>query len=347
MPELRRDPILGRWVIIATERAKRPHDFAKPEQQPPDNPEECPFCEGHEHMTPPEIYAIRENGSEKDKPGWSVRVVPSITPLLRVEGDIGRKGWGIYDIMNAIGAHEVIIETPQHITHLAHLPEEQIAKVIGVYVYRSKDLEGDPRIKYVMIYKNYGQEAGGGHIRHAKAFLIATPVTPKRVKEELEGAKLYFEYKDRCIFCDIIRQERESGERLILENDSFIAIAPFASRFPFEPWILPKRHCCDFYKITEGEIMDLAKMLKEVLTRLEVLLNDPPFNFIIHTSPFRKKTKPGYWKTIEEDYHWHIEIMPRITRVAGFEWGSGFYINPTPPEEAAKYMREGDERGVV
>lgn len=344
MPELRRDPIIGRWVIIATERAKRPDAFGNPSSSETNQAQECPFCEGQEEMTPPEIFALREKGSQKDAPGWSVRVVPSIAPLLRVEGELGRKGWGIYDIMNPIGAHEIIIETPQHLTHFGQLSLSQIENVIKVYVERSLDLSNDPRIKYVMLYKNYGREAGGGHLLHTKSFLIATPVTPKRVKEELAGAKFYFEYKDRCIFCDIIRQEKEVGERMIEENQAFLAIAPFASRFPFETWILPKRHECDFDKIRPEEISHLASILKDIMNLFEVNLQDPPFNFIIHTAPFRKNRNPNYWKTIEEDFHWHIEIMPRLTRVAGFEWGSGFFINPLPPEEAAKFIREKLEK---
>jgi len=342
MPELRRDPIIGRWVIIATERAKRPHDFSKTTESVVDNPDECPFCEGHEHMTPPEIFAIRDTHTSSNKSGWKVRVVPSIAPLLRVEGDLGRRGWGIYDVMNAIGAHEVIVESPEHITHFGKLSAQQIQLVIQTYIQRMSDLQKDPRIKYVMIYKNYGKEAGGGHLWHTKSLLIATPVTPKRVKEELQGARFYYNYKDRCIFCDIIRQEQEMQERLIMENNYFVAISPFASRFPFEVWILPKNHSCDFYKLSKEEIPELAQILKEIMNKLETGLNDPPFNFIIHTAPFRKKTKPGYWKTLEWDYHWHIEIMPRLTRVAGFEWGSGFYINPLPPETATRFFREGD-----
>ncbi len=340
MPELRRDPTIGRWVIISTERAQRPDNFSKPKEKKSDNPAECPFCEGNEHMTTSEIYALRRDLSQKDKAGWDVRVVPSVAPLLRIEGNLGRRGWGVYDTMNAIGAHEVIIETPKHIAHFGDLSLEQIEHVLGTYVQRVVDLQKDERIKYVMIYKNYGTEAGGGHIAHTKSFLIATPVTPKRVKEKLHGARTYFEYKDRCIFCDIIKQEKEMQVRLVEENESFIAIAPYASRFPFETWILPKKHACDFYKINSASVSDLAKMLKDILLRFKTGLNDPDYNFIIHTAPFRNKTKLGYWKTLEEDYHWHIEIMPRLTRVAGFEWGSGFYINPLPPEEAAKFMRD-------
>jgi UDPglucose--hexose-1-phosphate uridylyltransferase len=338
MPELRKDPIIGRWIIIATERAKRPHDFKRTPE--PEENGECPFCEGHEDKTPPEIYAIRKDASLKDKSGWEIRVVPSIAPLLGVEGELVRKGWGIYDIINPIGAHEVIVETPKHIANICDLEQEQISKIIATWVERSSDLEKDPRIKYVMIFKNYGREAGGGKIRHSRSFLIATPVTPKRVKEELDGSKSYYDYKDRCIFCDIIHQELYDKSRIAFESEHFLTIAPFASRFPFEIWILPKQHGCDFYKINREQVNDLAYILKLSLSRLKEILNDPPYNFIIHTAPFRKRKKVGYWKTIDEDYHWHIEIIPRLTLVAGFEWGTGFYIDPTPPEDAVKFLKE-------
>ncbi|MEW6171406.1 MAG: galactose-1-phosphate uridylyltransferase, partial [Candidatus Omnitrophota bacterium] len=169
--------------------------------------------------------------------------------------------------------------------------------------------------------------------------LIATPVTPKRVKEELEGSKRYFDYHERCIFCDLIKQELEQKDRLILDIDGFIAIAPFASRFPFEVWILPKDHSCDFIKLTPDHRKYLATVIKKILLKLKVGLKDPPYNYILHTAPFRRP-KGGYWKTIDQDFHWHIEIMPRLTRVAGFEWGTGFYICPLPPENAAKFLRE-------
>lgn len=341
MPELRRDPILGRWIIIATERAKRPHDFKRMPEPPEDK--NCPFCEGAESQTPPEIFAIRQDLATKDQPGWEVRVVPSISPLLQVNGEMHRKGWGLYDILEPVGAHEVIIETPQHIANIADLEQVQIVKVITTWLERSSELEKNPYVKYVMIFKNYGWQAGEGRIRHCRSFLIATPVTPKRVKEELDGAKQYFNYKDRCIFCDIIRQELDFPDRVVFQSLHFLVIAPFASRFPFELWILPKRHCCDFYRCDKDEVNDLAFILKRVFSRLKEILNDPPYNFIIHTAPFRKREKTGYWKTINEDYHWHIEIIPRLTLVAGFEWGTGFYINPTPPEEAAKFLKGNGE----
>jgi len=340
MPQLRRDPITGRWVIIAAERAKRPEDFVVSQGEMADDG--CPFCEGKEKNTPTEIFAIRAEGTKPDKPGWKVRVVPSIAPILRVEGELNRHGKGVYDLMNGIGAHEVIIETPEHIAHLCDLPVEQIKAVIDTYTRRMQDLEKDTRLKYVLIFKNYGAIAGSTMYKHSRSQLIATPVNPKLVKEELAGAKRYFDYKDRCVFCDLLKQEMDAQDRIILEMGGFIAVAPFASRFPFEAWILPKAHSCDFTRMSEAEKTDLAGMLKHTLAKLKKALGDPPYNFIFHTAPFRRAKTAGSWKTIEEDYHWHIEIIPRLTRVAGFEWGSGVYINPTPPEEAAKYLRATD-----
>lgn len=337
MPELRKDPIIGRWVIVSTERSKKPDHFNGSDKAPAEG--ECPFCEGRESHTPAEIYALRNKGSHPDKPGWQARVVPSIAPFLRIEGELDRRGHGLYDIMNGIGAHEVVIETPQHIDNMADLPEQQIANVFNVYINRTLDLEKDPRFKYVLAFKNHGWSAGGGRAKHSRSQLIATPTTPQRVKEELTGSRQYYEYHERCIFCDIVRQEIEQKERVVMDIDGFLAVVPFAPRFPFEVWILPKKHSSDFVNCEPAKLMDLAKILKLVLLKLKKGLDNPPYNYIIHTAPFRRE-KSGYWKTINHDYHWHIEIMPRITRVAGFEWGSGFYICPTPPEDAAKFLRE-------
>ncbi len=337
MPELRKDPVIGRWVIIATERAKRPEDFKIEKEGLAEGP--CPFCAGNENQTPPEIFAVRKSQTKPDQPGWDVRVVPSIAPLFDKKGDLGRRGKGMYDLMNGIGAHEVVIETPRHIANIADLEEEQITKVIDCYIERFFQLEKDKRFKYVLLFKNYGRPAGGGRLKHARSQLIATPVNPKRVKEELVGARKFFEYKERCVFCDIIKQELQQKERVIIDIDGIIAISPFASRFPFEAWILPKEHCCDFFTIKPECRRDLAGIIKRVMLKLKVSLNDVPYNFILHTAPFRRP-KAGYWKTIDEDYHWHIEVIPRLTRVAGFEWGTGFYLNPTSPEEATKILRE-------
>lgn len=338
MPELRKDPIIGRWVIIATERAKRPDQFSGQTEEPP-REENCPFCEGNEPRTPPEIYSMRSNQSLPNTPGWDLRVVPSIAPFLRIEGELGRSGRGVYDLMNGIGAHEVIVETPQHIANMADLSEEQILKVLSCYIDRITDLEKDGRFKYVLVFKNYGWKAGGGRLHHSRSQLIATPVNPKRVKEELVGSKFYYDYHERCIFCDLIRQELETKERLILDLDGFIAITPFAARFPFETWILPKKHSCDFTSLDMPSRLNLGCLMKKILAKLKRGLGDPPYNYVLHTAPFRRQ-KAGYWKSIDKDYHWHIEIMPRLTRMAGFEWGTGFYICPLPPEDAAKFLRE-------
>ncbi len=340
MPELRKDPLIGRWVIIATERAKRPVDFiaARDEALPADN---CPFCEGKEETTPKEIVAVRTNGNGADKPGWSVRVVPSIKPVLGIEGQLNRRAKGMYDVMNGIGAHEVIIESPQHIGNAADLSPEQLQAAFQAAILRMADLEKDNRFRYALWFKNYGEIAGAGKIQHCRSQLIATPVTPLRVKEELLGARRYFDEKERCILCDLLTQEREAKARIVVDSEYVVALCPFAARFPFEVWILPKQHNCDFAKMKPKELTDVARVFKQVLSRLKLVLNDPPYNALLHTAPFRNRQgKPGHWKTIEDDYHWHIELIPRLTRVAGFEWGSGFYINPTPPEESAKYLRE-------
>jgi UDPglucose--hexose-1-phosphate uridylyltransferase len=338
MPELRKDPIIGRWVIIATERAKRPDQFSiQAAQDIPEKP--CPFCEGKESQTPLEIYAIRPKSTPPNSPGWELRVVPSISPFLRIEGELERRGKGLYDLMNGIGAHEVVIETSQHIANMADLSEEQISKVITCYINRIADLEKDKRFKYVLIFKNYGWIAGGGRVKHSRSQLIATPVNPKRVKEELTGARFYYNYHERCVFCDLIKQEIEYKDRLIIDIDGFIAITPFAARFPFEVWILPKKHSCDFTTLDVSMRLDLGRIIKKTLAKLKKCLNDPPYNYVVHTAPFRRE-KLGYWKSIDYDYHWHIEIIPRLTRVAGFEWGTGFYICPLPPEDAATFLRQ-------
>ncbi|MBI3323650.1 MAG: DUF4931 domain-containing protein [Candidatus Omnitrophica bacterium] len=338
MPELRKDPMIGRWVIIATERAKRPMDFLTPEESSGQG--DCPFCEGHEPSTPPEIYAVRPEKSPANTPGWSVRVIPSIKPVLRIEGELNRHAKGMYDVMHGVGAHEIIVEDPQHVGNMSDLSVERIREVLSSSVRRMVDLERDPRFRYALWFKNYGDVAGAGRIQHARSQLIATPVTPKRVKEELKGCRLYFDEKERCLICDVLSQERQMRDRVVMDSAHFAVICPFASRFPFELAFIPKRHACDFAQMSTEELSDLAYVMRQVLARLKAVLSDPPYNFVLHTAPFRRyHTRTGHWKTIEEDYHWHIELMPRLTRMAGFEWGSGFYINPTPPEEAARYLR--------
>jgi len=330
MPELRKDPVLGRWVIISTERAKRPKDFKSAPEKKKITPKECPFCPGNEVATPPEIFAIRRDNSESNTPGWTLRVIPNKFPALRIEGEINRRGEGIYDRMNGIGAHEVIIETPDHAKDLADMEADGFEDVVRAYQHRLLDLKKDERLRYVMIFKNFGAAAGAS-LEHSHSQLIATPVVPKRVMEEMDGAKRYFEYRERCIFCDIIVQETKNRKRLICENNSFILICPFAPRFPFECWILPRNHLSNFEDATAEQLKDLAAILKDCLMRLKKALNTPPYNYVIHTAPI---TVRGI-----DFYHYHLEIIPVLTHIAGFEWGTGFYINPTGPEDSAAYLR--------
>jgi UDPglucose--hexose-1-phosphate uridylyltransferase len=291
----------------------------------------CPLCEGNEDRTPPEIFAFRDNGTPPDSPGWTLRVVPNKFPALRIEGELDREGEGIYDKMNGIGAHEVVIETPRHEEILATLPLKDVNNVLYAYRERIIDLRRDQRLRYVLVFKNHGVAAGAS-LEHSHSQIIALPIVPRRVSEEIEGAKTYFNFKDRCVFCDIIRQELQQKRRIIAENKSFLSIAPFASRFPFETWILPKTHRCSFEHMDLSLYEQAAQILSDTLQRIYRVLNDPPYNYVIHTSSFPEVDA--------EHYHWHFEIMPKLTKVAGFEWGTGFYINPTPPEEAAEYMRE-------
>jgi len=337
MPELRRDPIVGRWVIVATERGKRPNEYQPPAAEVADRAKD-PFAEGNEHMTPPEVYAVRPAGGQANGPGWQVRVVPNRYPALRIEGELDKEGFGLYDKMNGIGAHEVIIETPDPSLVLEQLPVDGIARVLEAYRTRMDDLLRDPRFRYILVFKNHGRQAGAS-LPHAHSQLIATPVTPNRVREKLDGAKQYYAYKDRSIFEDVLRQELREGLRLVYENAHFVAFCPFASRFPFEVTIMPRRQAADYHTVVGEEQLALADVLKITLLKLSKALNQPQYNYILHTAPARRP-RQGYWMTIDQDYRWHIEILPRLTLIAGFEVGSGFYINPTPPEEAAKYLRE-------
>ena len=334
MPELRKDPIVGRWVIISTDRAKRPTDFLRDGAQ--NKGGFCPFCYGNEGKTPPEVLAYRPNQNggppaQRDTQGWTVRVVPNKFPALGIEGNLSRQADGMFHKMNGLGAHEVIIETPDHNATLEQLPEKRIEDVLWAFRDRVLDLKKDKRFKYILIFKNHGESAGAS-LEHSHSQLIALPILPKQVAEELEGAKQYYIYKERCVFCDIIRQEIDTGTRVVAENNDFLTIAPFAPRFPFETWILPKRHESAFENSSSGVYENLAKALKTLLNKADLVLDNPAYNLVLHTSPLQDAQN--------DHYHWHIEFMPKLTKTAGFEWGTGFYINPTPPEEAARFLRE-------
>ena len=329
MPELRKDPITGRWVIIATDRAKRPSDFIRA-TVPPAMSKVCPFDYGNEPKTPPELLAYRNHGA-RDEPGWRVRVIPNKFPVLGIEGDLNRQGEGMYDKMNGIGAHEVIIETPDHGATLGEMPEKQIEEVFWAYRERVCDLKRDRRFRYILLFRNHG-EAAGASLEHPHSQLIALPVVPKRVQEEVDGARQFHDFKERCIFCDIIREETADGRRLVTETDRFTVVQPYASRFPFETWILPKRHQSHFEDTDAPMMANLAWTVKTTIRKLDKVLERPPHNFIVHSAPVQEP--PLLY------YHWHLEIIPKLTKVAGFEWGSGFYINPTPPEESARFLRD-------
>lgn len=333
MSELRRDPINGRWVIVDTEHPSSPSDFEYEHLRWRDGI--CPFCYTHETMTPPEIDAVRPAGGAANTPGWQVRVVANKFPALEIEGELDKRGLGMFDMANGVGAHEIIIETPDHSRDISELPEEQVEKIIAMYCRREKDLSKDERFKYIIIFRNYGPAAGAS-LEHAHTQLIALPMVPKNVAEEMKGAHNYFVFRDRCIFCDIIRQEREEKERLITENKSFIAFCPYVSRFPFEFWIMPRKHKGCFCTMTADETKQLASILKESLTKLKIIFPEVSYNYMVHTAPLNGGETCGD----DGSYHWHIEVTPQLTRVAGFEWGTGFYSVVTPPELAAHFYRD-------
>ena len=326
MPELRRDPVTGRWVIISTDRSKRPTDFIREHVLPKSNGN-CPFCLGNEEKTPPEILSYRDNGG----PGWNLRVVPNKFPALRVEGNLDREGQGLYDRMNGVGAHEVIIETPDHRISLSELPQKRVEDLFWAIRDRILDLKRDGRLRYILVFKNHG-EAAGASLEHSHCQLIALPVVPRRVQEEIDGAERHYAHRERCIFCDIIRQESVENSRVILDTDEIQVICPYAPRFPFETWVLPRVHNSHFETAEAGIIQSLAWAMRSAIKKLEKTLERPAYNFVLHTAPVQEGPMAHY--------HWHLEIIPRLTKVAGFEWGTGFYINPTPPEESAQFLRD-------
>jgi UDPglucose--hexose-1-phosphate uridylyltransferase len=331
--ELRKDPVTGRWVIISTERSKRLSDFQLESVSiTPD--ESCPFCEGHEHMTSRELLARRRDGSHPDGSGWDLRVVPNQFPVLRVEGSLDRRGEGLFDRMNGIGAHEVIIESPRHLDTLATMSETAVEQVLSAFRDRVQDLKRDRRFRYIVFFKNHGA-AAGSTVAHSHSQLIALPMVPREVRDEMDGARAHHTAKERCVFCDIIAQDSRDGRRLIAENADMVAIAPYASRFPFETWILPTRHQSLFEDAPRHEYASLARLLGDILRRMNRTLRNPPYNLLIHTAPLAEP--------VGDFYHWHMEIIPKLTKVAGFERATGFHVNPTSPEEAAEVLRDARE----
>jgi UDPglucose--hexose-1-phosphate uridylyltransferase len=310
-------------VIIAPERADRPNAIVRQTSLPDE--EVCPFCVGREDMTPPALL-VQGQGKE-----WTLRVVPNRYPALRVETQMSRAGHGLFDSMAGVGAHEVVIETDQHRKMLADLSVDQIAAVFRAWQERMQDLSRDLRLRSILAFKNHGAPAGAT-LSHAHSQLVALPFVPPALDEELRGAKKHHHAKERCLYCDIVDQELRERERVVHETEGAVAISPWAARSPFETWLLPREHNSSFESASQQELHSMADALRTVLRKIDVALERPAFNLFLHTMPLRE-SKNGW-------FHWHLELIPKVSQHAGFEWSSGCTINPTPPEEAAAFLRQ-------
>lgn len=342
-PELRRDPITGVWVIIAN-RAGRPSGDLEEKVLPESA---CPFCPTREHVTPPEICAVRPEGGEANGPGWQIRVVPNKFKALDINLPLQRQGIGIYDWISGRGAHEVIVETPDHHALMRNIPREHMKLIVDIYAARIAHLRRDHNLRHVVLFRNY-RTAAGASLSHPHSQIIALPIVPKLVKDKLRATRDYYAHRERCIFCDIVEHELETNQRVAVQNEDFVALVPFAARFPYEVHIYPRRHQYDFLLMEEYEKWGFVDILQDVLRRYFVLLGDKktgwnvPYNMVLQTAPNTapRPGRPDYWGTIEYDYHWHVEMIPRLTKMAGFEWGTGFYINVVLPERAAGELRD-------
>jgi UDPglucose--hexose-1-phosphate uridylyltransferase len=341
LSEFRKDPLRGAWVITENQRVRQPREFRIDRQQPTITI--CPFCPGQESKTPQEVFALRPDNTAANRPGWQVRVVPNKFPILRIEGELNQQVTGLNQSMRGIGAHEVIIETADHRRSLEQLDVAETTAVLKAYRARLLDLRQDSRFRYLQIFKNHGIEAGAP-LPHSHSQLMAVPITPPVTRSELNTCREHFLSTGNCLICDLLAQEISDSRRVVFNDGRFVILAPYASCFPFELRLFPLQHNHDFALQNDQELADCAKALQDMLRRLYRLLEDPPYNFILHTAPpiHSSASKPGSWETLSRDYHWHIELVPRLSQIAGFEWGSGFFINPLPPEDAARFLRETD-----
>ncbi len=330
MPQLRQDIITGRWVAVATERAKRPDSFTQAAKEAVAANAVCPFCAGHERMTPPEVFAYRADGSAPDTPGWSLRVVPNLFAAFQLEAEGQERVNGLFPMRDALGACEVLISSPDHALTTPWLPAAQVEQMVRAYRDRMAHHADNPRIEYVLVLYNHGQPAGAS-LEHPHSQLYAIGLVPPLVQEELLGSRRFWQSHGVCVFCRLVEEERRVRERVVFENDAFLVYAPYASRLPFETWILPKRHQARFLAAETGELRGLAQALRQSLRKLHEGLHDPPYNFYLHTAPLKGDH--------EAFYHWHLEILPKLTTWAGFELGTGIMINVTRPEEAAAFLR--------
>jgi UDPglucose--hexose-1-phosphate uridylyltransferase len=337
MPELRQDPASKRWVIIARERSQRPHDFVRAREIPEPGPAHlatCPFCAGNEALTPPESFALRD-GTPADAPGWRVRVVPNKFAALLPAGSTERCTENeFFRWMDGVGKHEVIIESPLHNVYLPFMDDRQVQDVVGTYRERYLALREDPRFKLILIFKNHGISAGTS-LDHPHSQLVATPVVPTDIRAMFQKAFDFFDDTGLCVYCQMLAEELRLRKRVILESASFAVFHPFASRIPFETWIVPRKHGASFGLIAMAESDEFALVLKRVLRKIHFGLKNPDFNFIIQTAPVKDE--------FEDYFHWHLQILPRLTTTAGFEMGTGIYINVALPEETAQFMRELEE----
>ena len=328
--EWRRNPTTGEWVIVAPERSAKP-DFNDPRIEPtlPDEP--CPFCVGEEHNTGPELLVFREPGSTPNGPGWRVRVVPNAYAAVKNTGSADPHGDGFYLRANGVGRHELFIECPQHETNLARLPVEQVREVVQAWRERLLDASRDPNLKYAQLFKNHGPDAGAS-VPHAHSQMIATPMIPVALHEELEFAQHYHHVHGGCVYCELLRRENATGDRLIFQTGAFAVISAYAARQPFESWIVPKVHHSQMESISPIEADELGTVLWTLLRRMVAALEGPSYNLVFHGGPFHQAPLAHY--------HWHIEVLPRLMQLAGFEWGTGAHVNPVLPEDAATVLRD-------
>ena len=326
MSELRLNLVTREWVIIASERAKRPIDFvtSRPERlQSPPFLSSCPFCPGNESRTPPERFRLPADGS------WKIRVVSNKYPAL-TDGERKRMTDGFRRAVSGVGIHEVIIESQVHNTTISAMDHSDIEDLIKTYRNRFLEAHRDPRIEHVIIFKNHGEGAGTS-LLHPHTQLIGTPVVPVQFRERVQSAMHFFDDTGECLLCSILKKEMEDGVRVLIDTDHFLTFIPYAALSPFHTWIFPKRHSAAFSTITDDELADLAFHLKTILSKFYYGLEDPDFNYVIKSS---RPEDAG-----NEYCHWYLSIVPRLSRAAGFELGSGMFINTSLPEKSAEFIR--------
>ncbi len=325
MSELRKNFLNGNWVIISSERAKRPKDF-KPQVEERAGSLNCPFCPGNEKQTPPEEYAIRNDNSQPDTSGWQIRVFPNKFPALNYEvSSVYFSKPFLSELYPGVGKHEVIVETPEHDTDLKNLGEDDFLSIIQTYLLRYRNALYLPAVKYVSLFRNYKRE-GGASLEHSHSQVLTLPFLPPQIELELRNIREYQQTNNHSLFTDYIEQELKEGCRIIHKGEQFLVLSPFAPRFPFETWVMPLRHFSGFSQINEDEIIELSYILKKTLKALSTL-GDPAYNYYFHSLEG------------DIDFRFHIEILPRMAKPAGFEWDTGVFINYTVPEEAAEYFR--------